>query len=54
MHWIEWFAIANRHCAQQCDVPEKHVEQFKESWCSSEAMYQAFKARLEEENQRKE
>jgi hypothetical protein len=49
MHWREWFAIANRHCIQQCDVAERHVEQLKESWCSTEAMYQAFKARMLEE-----
>lgn len=51
MLWREYFAIANRHCLQSVDVPESQVERFKEHWSSTEAMYQAFKARLLEETQ---
>lgn len=49
MHWREYFAIANRYCLQSVDVPEKRLEAFKEHWSSTEAMYQAFKARFIEE-----
>ena len=49
MPWREWFALPNRHCWQSIDVPEKQLDAFKEHWSSTEAMYQAFKARFMED-----
>lgn len=50
-HWREWFALANRISWQGLEVPEDRVEEFiaKDKVNSTEAMYQAFKARFLEE-----
>lgn len=50
-HWREWFALANRVVWQAVAVPESRVEAFiaSDNIASTEAMYQAFKARFLEE-----
>lgn len=51
MHWREYFTLANCISWQGADVPEERVEKFQTKVNCSEAMYQAFKARLMEELQ---
>lgn len=50
-HWREYFAVLNRQCYQAVQIPEPRVDAFVETAIvgNTEAMYQAFKARLVEE-----